>query len=80
MRSVYTSVVTDTNIFERVDIMIAIIFIAIVTIIILVLMAICFFDLGYIVKELILYSIRKSKKADEQLKLARKIIDNDIKK
>lgn len=43
----------------------------------LVLISICFFDLGYISKELVLYFIRKSKKADDQLELARKIIDNN---
>ena len=48
-------------------------------IIITILIAVCFFCLGFNVKELVLYGIRKSKKADEQLELARKIIDNDDK-
>jgi len=43
-------------------------------IIILILTAICFFDLGYIAKELTLYWVRRLKKADEQLEIARKII------
>ena len=55
------------------------IFIAVISIIILILTAICFFDFGYISKELVLYYIRKSKKADEQLQLARKIIDEQDK-
>ena len=55
--------------------MITIIFTAFMTIIMLVLIAICFFDLGYITKELLLYVIKKSKKSDEQAELVRKIID-----
>ena len=59
--------------------MIAIIFTGVIIIILIALIAICFFDLGYIAKELVLYAIRKSKKADEQLELAKKIIDNSDK-
>ena len=59
--------------------MTTIIFTAMTTLILLVLIAICFFDFGYVSKELVLYFIRKSKKADEQLELARKIIDNSDK-
>jgi hypothetical protein len=45
-----------------------------------ILMAVCFFDFGYISKELILHWIKKSKKANEQLvELARKIIDKQDK-
>ena len=59
--------------------MIILIVTAIITIILLVLISVCFFDLGYIAKELVLYKIRKSKQADEQLESARKIIDNQNK-
>ena len=75
MRNSFVSVVTDKNILERVEIMITIIFTAFMTIILLVLIAICFFDLGYITKELLLYVIKKSKKPDDQSELVRKIID-----
>ena len=59
--------------------MVTMIIIGLMAIIMLVLALICFFDLGYIAKELVLYKIRKSKKVDEQLDLARKIIDNQEK-
>ena len=59
--------------------MIEIIITAVITLFMVVLMAICFFNLGYISKELVLYAVMKSKKADEQLELARKIIDNQDK-
>ena len=57
--------------------MVITIFTAVISIIMLVLLAICFFDLGYIVKELVLYTIRT--KTEEQAKLAKKIIDNQDK-
>jgi len=53
--------------------------VTIIAIIVSVLVALCFYCFGYISKELVLYWIRKSKKADEQLELARKIIDNSDK-
>ena len=56
-----------------------IIFTVITTIIMLILIAICFFDLWYIAKELILYRIKKSKQADDYLELAKKIIENQDK-
>ena len=67
---------------KGIDVMAIFIITAIITIIMLVLISICFFDLGYIAKELILYKIRElkeAKKINEQLELARKIIDNQDK-
>ena len=79
MRNSFVSVVTDINILMKGldNMMITVIFTAVITIFMIILMAVCFFDLGFISKELVLYWIRKSKKADEQLELARKIIDNN---
>ena len=50
-----------------------------IIIVIILLVAIGFFTLGFVSKELILYGIMKSKKADEKLKLAKKIIDRNKK-
>ena len=43
---------------------------------IMILTSLCFFCLGFISKELVLYGITKSKKAKKQLELAKKIISN----
>jgi len=65
--------------------MIILIITAIITLFFLILLlAICFFDLGYISKELVLYSIKKQKKADKQradkqLELVKKIIADKLK-
>ena len=48
-----------------------------ITVIAILLTAVCFFTLGFIVKELILYGIIKAKKADKQLEAARKIIERN---
>ena len=43
---------------------------------IMILTPLCFFCLGFISKELVLYGIIKVKKADRQLELAKRIISN----
>ena len=48
-----------------------------ITVIAIILTAVCFFTLGLIVRDLILYGIIKAKKADEQIELARKIIERN---
>ena len=66
MRNVTVSVITDIY-FLRKEI-----YIMVENII----TSICFFCLGFISKELVLYGIIKAKKADKQIKLAKSIISN----
>ena len=70
MRNMVVSVVTDKNILMEG-------LIYMITVIVIILTAVCFFTLGYIVKEVILYTIIKAKKADVQIGLARKIIERN---
>ena len=42
----------------------------------IIIIAICFFCMGFISKELVLYGIIKAKKADKQIKLAKRIISH----
>jgi len=64
---VATSVVTNENLLERGDYM----QIAIITII----TAVSFFCLGFNARTLVSYGIKKAKKADEEIELARRVID-----
>jgi len=63
---VATSVVTNENLLERGDYM---------QIVILMLTAVSFFSLGFNTRILVSYGIRKAKKADEEIELARRVID-----